>query len=423
MQFFILRFCDVCAAGEDAHKTVCEICSYTGGAYKSLDKAGKWIHSLCASWIPEIYFVDSKKTSSMTINRLDKKRFRLKCALCSSKGACIECNYGKCRTAAHPWCVLNTPGGFTRRVIKDEDGNLVWEIFCKTHASAVKEPLKPKAKSKMVQQLAAAPIPGAEAAEEKVREKEKSAKKALDARNALPQLSMAHSVRKMSVGGKGVKKPVGLSDESRSLSVDKTSSSSSSSSPSSSSQTQNQNKSQSNEEDLKAAQKSINAKISPVITGRKIRGPYKKKGMVVTKAKESDNEDNFEIKIIEKEKEKDKSKEKEKEKEKDKCKEGSKSKHITFIDISEEPKVVGSEGPRSSGRLTSREPPVPVPVPAQSFSILTLNEWPGQSEGEAMDLDHFWNVASVQYPEDHSGEVSTMSDNRLHFTSLPCSQI
>ena len=41
-----------------------------------------------------------------------------------------------------------------------------------------------------------------------------------------------------------------------------------------------------------------------------------------------------------------------------------------------------------------------------NYSILTLNEWPGQSEGEAMDLDHFWNVAAMQYPEDHPAAVS-----------------
>ena len=43
------------------------------------------------------------------------------------------------------------------------------------------------------------------------------------------------------------------------------------------------------------------------------------------------------------------------------------------------------------------------------YSILTLNEWPGQSEGEAMDLDHFWNVAAMQYPEDHPPAVSGFS--------------
>ena len=169
--------------------TVCEICSNTGGAYKSLDKPGKWIHSLCAAWIPEIYFIDSKEPAKLTINRIDKKRFKLKCGLCSTKGACVECKHGKCRTAAHPWCVLNNKkGGFTHRVVKDEDDELIWQIFCATHASSVRDALKPKPKSKTVQQLAAAPIPGSEA--EKVKEKIKII------RDSSQQLSMAHSVKK-----------------------------------------------------------------------------------------------------------------------------------------------------------------------------------------------------------------------------------
>ena len=125
------RYCDVCAAGEDVSITVCEVCCNTGGAYKALDKPGKWIHSLCASWIPEIYSVDVKNEIFLTAKGLDRKRFKLKCVLCSGKGACIQCSYGKCCIPAHPWCVLHTPKGFTRRVIKDEDDEMVWDIFCK----------------------------------------------------------------------------------------------------------------------------------------------------------------------------------------------------------------------------------------------------------------------------------------------------
>jgi len=33
-----------------------------------------------------------------------------------------------------------------------------------------------------------------------------------------------------------------------------------------------------------------------------------------------------------------------------------------------------------------------------------MAEWPGQSEGEAMDMDHFWKLVSEYYPEDHPRE-------------------
>lgn len=40
------------------------------------------------------------------------------------------------------------------------------------------------------------------------------------------------------------------------------------------------------------------------------------------------------------------------------------------------------------------------------FKIYTMTEWPGQSEGEYLDLDHFWNIISMYYPEDHTNDVS-----------------
>lgn len=47
-------------------------------------------------------------------------------------------------------CVMHTPKGCTHRIIKNENDDLIWEIFCKQHASAVSEPLKPKPKSKQL---------------------------------------------------------------------------------------------------------------------------------------------------------------------------------------------------------------------------------------------------------------------------------
>lgn len=39
------------------------------------------------------------------------------------------------------------------------------------------------------------------------------------------------------------------------------------------------------------------------------------------------------------------------------------------------------------------------------FIVHNFSEWPGQAEGEPMDLPHIWNVVSMMYPEDHSKEV------------------
>lgn len=112
--------CDVCAGGEDPATTTCELCNFTGGAYKTTDRPGKWIHSLCATWVPEVYISEDTTNPVYTLSHLDKKRFKLKCVLCNTcKGAAVQCCYGKCVTPAHPWCAIRSPEkGWTRRIIK-----------------------------------------------------------------------------------------------------------------------------------------------------------------------------------------------------------------------------------------------------------------------------------------------------------------
>ena len=388
------------------HKTVCELCQNVGGAYKALDKPGKWIHSLCASWIPEIYFLDSKKTSLMTTSRLDKKRFRLKCALCPGKGACIECKHGKCRTAAHPWCVLHNPCGFTKRVIKDEDNTMVWDIFCKAHASSVSEPLKPKPKSKIVQQLAAAPIPGSGIVDEKVKEKERIAKKALLASKSLPKLSMAHSVRKAStsVPKKSPSEPVTDLTVQRSQETSRSTSTSIK---------------DTKPDPVIVPEMAKDLTKSPPVTGKKIRGPYKKKGMSQTKGGDDDEYSEKKDKSVEKEKIKDndKEKEREKEKEKDKAKDRDKEQEKERLvsinkvqfELPSKLKQAMKSDVTANEIIELETDPTLSSQASRSFTIQTLNEWPGQSEGEAMDLEHFWNVAAMQYPEDHSVQVSKPS--------------
>lgn len=48
------------------------------------------------------------------------------------------------------------------------------------------------------------------------------------------------------------------------------------------------------------------------------------------------------------------------------------------------------------------------PNEATLFNVHTFSEWPGQAEGEPMDLPHIWNVISMMFPEDYSKEVSLL---------------
>ena len=51
-----------------------------------------------------------------------------------------------------------------------------------------------------------------------------------------------------------------------------------------------------------------------------------------------------------------------------------------------------------------------------SSNIWTMSEWPGQAVGEGLDLTHFWNVASMMYPEDHDEQVRCV--RRVPYTAM-----
>jgi NuA3 HAT complex component NTO1 len=99
-------YCAVCINNQDPLTTICQLCSNTGGAYKPTDIKGQWVHSLCSLWIPEVYYQETKYGGALTLSLLSSTgqgRFRLKCGLCTKKGASIQCSYGRCTAAAHPW--------------------------------------------------------------------------------------------------------------------------------------------------------------------------------------------------------------------------------------------------------------------------------------------------------------------------------
>lgn len=148
------RLCNVCALYQSPTDVTCEICLKPGGALKPTTVAGQWVHVQCASWIPEVLCVNYKTVEPFDLSRLDRKRYKLKCALCSSKGACIQCCYGRCTSAVHARCALATGSGHTHRIIADENGFALWEMFCKSHADAVKNPIKPKSSKQKAQQSA-----------------------------------------------------------------------------------------------------------------------------------------------------------------------------------------------------------------------------------------------------------------------------
>jgi hypothetical protein len=140
ISYFVCRVCDLCASGRSPNTELCTICQHTGGAFRPTEVIGKWVHILCALWVPEVFFKDGV----YNLSKIGKDRYKLHCKLCTKKGAKIQCSYGRCANAAHPWCAVKCELGFTHRIVKTPDSTLSWEVFCLNHASAVYDPVKPK---------------------------------------------------------------------------------------------------------------------------------------------------------------------------------------------------------------------------------------------------------------------------------------
>lgn len=291
------RFCYACAKGLKPAELQCELCSYKGGAYKPIDKKNKWTHGLCAMWIPELFEKHSpSEPPTWQFQFLDKRRYNLKCALCKTKGACVQCSYGRCTTAVHPWCALRTPQGFTRRIIKDDEGEPHWEIFCKAHAKAVSDPVKKSAKHKHQSHTSAA-------------------------------LFEDHDIY-----WEDPDAPPPAHPQGRRQSAGQSSSSSSAANATTPTPT------------VSAAKPSVTLNLVEDIGDN---------ADIVLK--DDDDDDNQ-------------------------------------MDSDDDEKPSGLAGALQENS-------------ASSFPTLSLLEWPGLSEGDGMDLDHFWNFTSSFFAEDHTKEV------------------
>lgn len=288
------RFCDVCRAGGDPSTAECRLCSRKGGAYKRTDVPNTWAHSLCMSWIPDAYIeLNNKMQHIINCSSVEKSRFKLKCTVCGQPGACIQCAYGRCCTAAHPFCALTT-GKFTHRIVKsaDVEGAYDWEIFCPTHADAVRDPVKPK--NKMKKQIEDNPV------------------------------EVFEDCGPGSGKGRGGWKP-GVENHRGSSG--------------------------------KTTARGSSKPDYAVLNG----------DLMFSNDDCSDDEN------------------------------GTKPK-----------KKSGRNSRGRASRPSMRMSPVdarPSIAEEDTNAILNLSDWPGQTEGEPLDLQHFWNVVSMMYPEDRSAEV------------------
>ncbi|XP_017885770.1 PHD finger protein 14 isoform X4 [Ceratina calcarata] len=100
-------FCEACSAGiEDP---CCELCPNKGGIFKETD-VGKWVHLVCALYVPGVAFGEVDRLSSVTLFEMAYSKWGAKqCSLCEDArfartGVCIECDAGMCHTYFHVTC-------------------------------------------------------------------------------------------------------------------------------------------------------------------------------------------------------------------------------------------------------------------------------------------------------------------------------
>lgn len=97
-------FCEACKAG--VINPICELCPNTGGIFKETD-VGKWVHLVCALYVPGVAFGEVDHLSSVTLFEMPYNKWGAKtCCLCEDDrfartGVCIGCDAGMCRTYFH----------------------------------------------------------------------------------------------------------------------------------------------------------------------------------------------------------------------------------------------------------------------------------------------------------------------------------
>lgn len=105
-------FCEPCRAGLE-QPPVCELCPLVGGVYKETD-VGKWVHLICALYIPGVAFGDTENMTTVTVFEMNYANWgRKACSLCSQQadlarfcrtGVCIQCDAGLCKAYFHASC-------------------------------------------------------------------------------------------------------------------------------------------------------------------------------------------------------------------------------------------------------------------------------------------------------------------------------
>uniref|UniRef100_A0A3B4ZK96 PHD finger protein 14 n=1 Tax=Stegastes partitus TaxID=144197 RepID=A0A3B4ZK96_9TELE len=127
-------FCDACKNGVTPS---CELCPNQDGIFKETD-AGRWVHVVCALYVPGVAFGDIDKLRPVTLTEMNYSKYGAKeCSFCEDSrfartGVCISCDAGMCRSYFHVTCAQRE--GLLSEAAAEEDIADPFFAYCKQHA-------------------------------------------------------------------------------------------------------------------------------------------------------------------------------------------------------------------------------------------------------------------------------------------------
>ncbi|KAG7263912.1 hypothetical protein CRUP_013255, partial [Coryphaenoides rupestris] len=140
-------FCDACKNGVTPS---CELCPSQDGIFKETD-AGRWVHVVCALYVPGVAFGDIDKLRPVTLTEMNYSKYGAKasatsnCVGCGAHGlpfcedarfartgVCISCDAGMCRSYFHVTCAQRE--GLLSEAAAEEDIADPFFAYCKQHA-------------------------------------------------------------------------------------------------------------------------------------------------------------------------------------------------------------------------------------------------------------------------------------------------
>ena len=135
--------CQTCESQERMTRVKCELCPLKGGALKRTDTNG-WAHVVCALYIPEVRFADTRTMEPIIISRIPRDKFTKTCHICdegnqvrnASFGACMTCNWSSCKVSFHVTCAQKF--GLLTEEDETKDGNTVRYCgYCPNHLTRI----------------------------------------------------------------------------------------------------------------------------------------------------------------------------------------------------------------------------------------------------------------------------------------------